>query len=143
MVQPANRRLVTEDRHTALTTRVSNLERDTGWRAITGEPGTSGRILLRRVGRRVTLRLDRFLPPAGNYAIHVASIPSGFRFSGPHYFIAWGSLTSVYGLYSGAWLSWVRSLEGTVHLRPTTAQDGTYSFETDDPWPATLPGTPA
>ena len=126
------------------TARLAALDRDTGWRAIAPDAGTSGRVLLRRVGREVTLRLEDFLPPAGNYAVHVATLSSGFRYTAPHYFVAWGEGISLYGLYSGARVSWVRNLEGAVvHARPTSPQSATYTFHTDDPWPTTLPGTPA
>lgn len=116
---------------------------DTGWREIPLITGT-GRALVRRTEKSVTLRLVG-VALEGNYAVHVVVLPSGFRWAAPQTFLTVSPTdgkASVWSMYSGASVSWLRNTTGTFD-RPTTPQSGSVAFDTGDPWPTTLPGTPA
>lgn len=129
---------------------------DTGWRTIAPTPeGTirsgTGKILVKRENQRVIWRFgDLGITDGVGAAIIISSseFPSGFSpyLSGPVFHMSHrtGStfisklkiVSSLYwiGLDSGTNLSQTRT---NVELR------GEISYTTDDPWPATLPGTPA
>ena len=129
---------------------------DTGWRTIAPTPeGTirsgTGKILVKRENQRVIWRFgDLGITDGAGAAIIISSseFPSGFYpyLSGSVFHVSHrtGStfisklkiVSSLYwiGLDSGTNLSQTRT---NVELR------GEISYTTDDPWPATLPGTPA
>ncbi len=113
---------------------------DTGWRLINDSvlvPTENPRILIRRTGSLVTLSADRLdlaaSHPAGTDLI---LLPSGFR---PPALIPWR--------YSGAYEAGAIYTTGPyVRPRTTIAAGGNrfyVQFIADDPWPTTLPGTPA
>ena len=119
---------------------------DTGWRLIPNRNETqTGEIYIRRVVDTCFVRVSKYLDP-GNYAKHMASLPSGFRpveqFYGVIVDSGAGSNHSVIGSYSMGNLSWARSINGD-YARPETPQSGEVTYATTNPWPTTLPGTPA
>lgn len=140
--------------------RFAALEQDTGWRALdvadlTGtirDPAKPGTLSVRRIGDRVTARInDMALTDGGAQGIIFASgtLPTGFRvttptgaqlrdllaFAGYHTVVASGSNIRWLAWWSGSLQSQTRPTDGTA--------SGELSWLTDDPWPSTLPGTPA
>ena len=121
---------------------------DTGWRLIPNrnpEPEQTGQIFIRRIGDRCSIRVVDFTMP-GNYAAHMASIPQGFRNAEEFYGLlvdsSAQSTNSVVGSYTLNQFSWARNINGGTE-RPGHPQSGEMDYLTDDPWPTTLPGTPA
>lgn len=126
---------------------------DTGWRTHPLQPGvTTGRILLRRVGSTVTIRVVDLVPIASSRFIG-ASLMSGFypadggiaanNFVASH-MIAGNDVSAdwhrvdVYR-YGIQWQGPSR----TGSTVPGGGLSGQIVYTTDDPWPATLPGSPA
>ena len=91
---------------------------------------------VRRVDATVTLLLD-FV--RGGTAVEVLTLPSGFTPSAILKFtVTGGGAAQVITLsFSG-----VLSKASTAHTGPTAGGE-TWSFLTTDPWPTTLPGSPA
>ena len=119
---------------------------DTGWRLIPNRNETQeGQIYIRRVVDTCFIRVSKYLDP-GNYAKHIATIPTGFRPEGLIYGLivdsGAGSTNSIIGSYSVGTLSWTRDINGGFE-RPSTEQSGEITYSTTNPWPTTLPGTPA
>lgn len=108
--------------------------RDTKWRDITSllsQPISAGRLLLRRVGSRVSVRFDglQFSPA---YSGTIAVLPPEFR----------PALTEMNALQGGATRVQV-TLFGNVQIpsgSTTTAINGGIDITTEATWPATLPG---
>jgi hypothetical protein len=119
---------------------------DTGWRDLTLSNGWAGDLYVRRVGGWVTVqgRLD----PAGQTGVTVTPMTSGFR---PARWTAQTLGFPVMMLAAGnspttARLNVTDDLTVGMRIQPVvpTAQfDVNGSWLTDDPWPATLPGSPA
>ena len=119
---------------------------DTGWRLLANRnESQTGEIYIRRVVDTCFIRVSKYLDP-GNYAKHMASIPVGFRPDGQFYGMivdsGAGSIHSVIGSYSTGNLSWARSIDGD-YARPENPQSGELTYSTINPWPTSLPGTPA
>ena len=111
---------------------------DTGWRNLSSifVNGWIGVVRVRRVRATVTLLLD-FV--RSGTAVEVVTLPSGFTPSVNLKFTVTGG-----GAAQLIYLSWsgVLSKANTAHNGPTGGGE-TWSFLTTDPWPTTLPGTPA
>jgi hypothetical protein len=120
--------------------------RDTGWRSITPDAGVTGRILVRRIGERISIRLESVLPPAGSGSVFLAILPVGFRHVGEHYFLADGrsaTLPSQIGMYNGSRVAWMQLMSGSA-TRPTDALYGEYTWWATETFPAEpYPGTAA
>lgn len=170
MVQPANRRLITEDRHTwdllgqkptsyppaqhehdvddvtGLAARLGSIEYDSGSRNIAGMFPIEVAVLsatLQRVGRTVTLAWGaRFPDPPSATTVALFTLPSGFLPSTPILGL-WEQASAVRS--SGR--VFVNSSGGLVTSYQSTAQSGWCYFSatyiTPDPIPAVLPGVPA
>lgn len=127
---------------------------DTGWRALPVTPGSTGRtgtgiMHVRRIGERVTWRFNELGITDGSGAvivIHSTEWANGFSpyAHGPVFQVSHEAgatyssnlkvVSSLYwiGLNTGLQLSTTRS---------NIALQGEFSYVTDDPWPAILPGT--
>ena len=119
---------------------------DTGWRLIPNRnTEQAGQIYIRRVADTCFIRVSKYADP-GNYARHMATIPVGFRPEGEFYGLivdsSAQSTNSIVGSYTIRFLSWARNINGGTE-RPDHPQSGEMDYLTDDPWPTTLPGTPA
>ena len=120
---------------------------DTGQRVIT-HSGAGGTLRIRRVGNTVTVGLNEITLAEGTGAFILFVVPSGFRpldrISLVTHNPQWLDIPSVWGSYNGlaSNFSWLRKIDGSDD-RPTVPTSGTVTFFTDDPWPTTLPGTPA
>ena len=119
---------------------------DTGWRLVANRnENQTGEIYVRRVVDTCFIRVSKYMDP-GNYAKHMATIPSGFQPAGHFYGMivdsGGGSIHSVIGSYSPGNLSWARDFNGGF-ARPNTPQSGELTYSTTQSWPTTLPGTPA
>lgn len=140
---------------------------NTGWRVVYGDTGwrslpatvvangvTSGNIRYRRQGNRVTCSLQDVLMSTSVAGLCVLAtameIPTGFRQDSTKH----RSMQNV-GLNSNATQPQVITMYGTVSwvfqiipgaspttTRPSAALFGTIFWDTDDAWPAVLPGTP-
>ena len=123
---------------------------DTGWRDIKGlyAADFSGYLLVRRINNTVHIRLIELSPPEDLVRPTIARLPSGLRASGR----AMLTLTHATAVGTQARL-WIDAAIARVVMGNTSAVDGVYtsstkltginSFVTDDPWPTSLPGTPA
>lgn len=119
---------------------------DTGWRLLSPENGWTGEIRLRRVGPMVHFRA-RSLSGVASTSSNVIQIPSGFK-PGPN-LPAHGMGNKSSNAQSGS--DPIGAVGGgsndLVRTFGTTASwvGGSASIEwmTNDPWPTTLPGTPA
>ena len=123
---------------------------DTGWRDIKGldAAGFSGDLEVRRINNTVHIRLIGLSPPEDLVRPTIARLPSGFRASGR----AMLPLTHATAVGTQARL-WIDSAIARVIMGNTSAVDEVYtsstkltginSFVTDNPWPTSLPGTPA
>ena len=123
---------------------------DTGWRDIKGLDAAdfSGALEVRRINNTVHIRLIGLSPPEDLVRPTIARLPSGLRASGR----AMLTLTHTTAVGVQARL-WVDAAIARVVMGNTSAVDGIYtsstkltginSFVTDDPWPTSLPGTPA
>ena len=123
---------------------------DTGWRDIKGLDAAdfSGALEVRRINNTVHIRLIGLSPPEDLVRPTIARLPSGLRASGR----AMLTLTHTTAVGVQARL-WIDAAIARVVMGNTSAVDGIYtsstkltginSFVTDDPWPTSLPGTPA
>lgn len=119
---------------------------DTGWRLLANRnESQSGEIYIRRVTNTCFIRVSKYTDP-GNYAKHMATIPTGFRPESEFYGLIVNSsatsTNSVIGSYTLNTLSWTRDIDGG-YGRPDTPQSGEIAYSTTNSWPTTLPGTPA
>lgn len=112
---------------------------DTGWRDISGSlrEGWTGVLKARRIGDMVTIRgLD--ISIGTSTSIVLAYLPAGFLGSE-------GYPLSAYT--SGSTFVYARIFNNIVQLdrttEPTLARDLGGTYLTSDPWPTSLPGTPA
>ena len=129
---------------------------DTGWREITAtavDPAASqpgGRIFVRRLGPTLaSIRVLGLAPLSadGVPVVETEWLPQGFRNQGTvmFYLTEIGRGESKGGIAArlppGAWWKYARPLK----INTTAAVDakGEVVFATTDPWPSTLPGTPA
>ena len=128
---------------------------DTGWKVERGSTGqrviahngVGGTLQIQRTENTVTFGLNE-ITLEGSAAFILFAVPYGFRpldrisliTHNPH----WLDVPSVWGSYNGlaSNFSWLRKMDGSYD-RPTVPTSGTVTFFTDDPWPTTLPGTPA
>ena len=129
---------------------------DTGWRRLEplGEYFTGdGHIVFRRIGSRVTIRFAGVGIDTGGkalvYITDVGFIPSGFRAeyadrptfwisnnnANPNYLITIAQGSRI--RYQGSSVTGSHPGTGNLVMR------GQGSWVTDDPWPTSLPGTPA
>lgn len=123
-----------------LADRLASVERSIGWRSIPLDVGTGGKLFLRRDGARVSLVLSGFRPAATGSSV-LTNLPAGFRprLTAPH---VWadenGTPRPMYAFEYSPYRLEVRMLGAIgsyVH-----ASGG---WHTADPWPTTIPGTPA
>ena len=128
---------------------------NTGWRVEYGDTGqrvvahngAGGTLRIRRVGNTVTVGLNEITLAEGTGAFILFAVPYGFRPADRVSLVThnpkWEDIPSVWGSYNGlaSNFSWLRKIDGSLD-RPTIPTSGTVTFLTDDPWPATLPGTP-
>ena len=121
---------------------------DTGWRQITPLNVTSGTVAIRRFGSTVLYRVSSIVVAAGsgNVALHdnTARLPPGFQGhvdSDTDFRLR--PLSAVTPIHVVAlWSRHALSLL-SPSTRPTGPLIGTLRWETDDPWPTTLPGNPS
>lgn len=119
---------------------------NTGPRVITHN-GVGGTLRIHRIENTVTFGLNEIILE-GRAAFILFAVPYGFRpierislvTHNPH----WLDVPSVWGSYNGlaSNFSWLRKMDGSYD-RPAVPTSGTVTFFTNDPWPSTLPGTPA
>ena len=128
---------------------------NTGWvveRGNTGQRviahnGEGGTLRIQRIENTVTIGLNEITLAEGTGAFILFAVPSGFRpldrVSLVTHNPRWLDIPSVWGSYNGlpSNFSFLRKMDGSID-RPTVGTSGTVTFLTDDPWPATLPGTP-
>lgn len=130
---------------------------DTGRRKVIVAPTTSyvlsGEVRYQRVDERVYLYFNNvLLDTAGSgYCpiINSQDIPQGFRMIGSERSIQQIGLANnatagqTIAIFTAvAWL-YTETASGQTPTRPTTGLSGSVSWITNDPWPTTLPGTPA
>lgn len=144
-----------------LTARLAALEYDSGWRVLTSwdgsgtrvgnwtfpsgvapTPGSAGSVRIRRVGRRVEW-LFYGCSWTGNAVLFQSEIPTGFR-TGDTGWIAPVSvgltLADLGTLRRRTWGFYINDASGkTSH----TTYGTHFGYETNEPIPTTLPGTPA
>ena len=127
---------------------ISEVMSDSGLRDITQEwadvltPDNTGYIYLRRIGPMVHLHIHNLrIEATPGVTFTKALVPSGFR-----------PLTDIFGLIPSYWSSDAATDDyrfmrgGSVSLQgrnATTSTHLTATWLTDQPWPTTLPGTPA
>lgn len=134
---------------------------DTGWRDVTmhmGDivgPANTGSISVRRIGNRVLWRFNNFLLLSGSGGLSFLAPPDlrmGWRAQ-----MHWGTQTvvlyndlsftnNITHLNSGGWYWLNQFAEYTgalLRTRPVKGLTGVSDFTTLDPWPTSLPGTPA
>ena len=129
---------------------------DTGWRSIPPTPGGTSRtgtgtILVKRHNQRVIWRFgDLGIADGTGASIVVLSseFPSGFSpyAMGPVFHVSHRSgSTFTSKLKVASSLYWIGLDSGTSLSQSRTGVElrGEFSYTTDDPWPTTLPGTPA
>lgn len=111
---------------------------DTGWRNIAPMAVNSwvGRMRLRRIGSTCSLYLD-FV--RGGTAVEVLTLPDGFRpiDNIKTNVLGGGSIQSIYLSALG-----VMTKQNIAHTGPTSGGE-IWSWPSNNPWPTTLPGTPA
>ena len=118
---------------------------DTGWRDYTDVPGgiKSGQVLIRRKESRLFLHLETMTPDSTGTNFSLGRLPVGFRGTGftTRWTMADGSFTNP-EVFTGnvSKLGYV-NIYGTFSKEP--ALTGTASYLTTEPWPSSLPGTPA
>lgn len=126
---------------------------DTGWRSVILADSTnvmSGEIRWKRVNEKVYLRFINVIMKTGNgYTQLPISPPYGFRqVTNDRIMQSIGMTANATGLqtisiFTGT-IAWLYQIAGGVvnTVRPTTdGLQGTLSWNTDDPWPTSLPGT--
>lgn len=129
---------------------------DTGWRSIAPTPGGTirsgtGKILVKRENQRVIWRfVDLGITDGTGAAIIISSseFTSGFTpyAMGPVFHVSHRSgSTSTSKLKVASSMYWIGLDSGTSLSQSRTGVElrGEFSYTTDDPWPTTLPGTPA
>ena len=114
---------------------------DTGWRKVTLLAGTANQAHLRRQGALVTMTLDRFSLQTSNTTIY--DLPTGFRLtknatdtvSIPATNDSGTQFIGKVGFWDGIRVQWKAgsATQGSLY----------WALPTNDPWPTTLPGTPA
>ena len=130
---------------------------DTGWRVLPHHSDNSGltgegRILIRRQGDLITVYFDSIGVTEGSGAelvLHTRQIPAGFRAANRVGTIF--TVSASFASYDYADLRFNNSLwflsrrKAGVYSTDRTGMvlNGEVSWITNDPWPATLPGTPA
>lgn len=144
--------------------------RDTGWRVIptdtTAHPLADGTVQVRRVGHVVTLKIVnvqlaastespvRFIPSSGGAAFNATGfIPSTSRLpffasrtnsvTDRHSMVVWTSGNNLALFWYHRESIDVATSSRGVTLPASTQLTGEISWLTDQPWPTTLPGTPA
>lgn len=130
---------------------------DTGWRSVIVAPKApyvvSGEVRYQRVDERVYLYFNNVvLDTAGSgYCpiIDSQDVPQGFRPIGSERTIQQIGLANnatagqTIAIFTAiAWI-YAETASGQTPARPTTGLSGSVSWKTNDPWPTTLPGTPA
>ena len=118
---------------------------DTGWRDYTDVPGgiKSGQVLIRRKESRLFLHLEKMTPDSTGTNFPLGRLPVVFRGTGftTRWTMADGSFTNP-EIFTGN----VSQL-GYVNIYGTFSKGlsvtGTASYLTTEPWPSSLPGTPA
>ena len=120
---------------------------DTGWRNVT-PGGYTGTLSARRVGEMVMVRLAALAPPEDVVIPTIASLTPGFQSAGR----VMGPITRLnsLGVQGRLWIEGglVRVVVGTGTkiddpYTPSHQYTGVEIYPTNDPWPTTLPGTPA
>ena len=120
---------------------------DTGWRNVT-PAGYTGSLSARRVGEMVMVRLTALAPPEDVVLPTIANLTPGFQSAGR----VMGSITRLnsLGVQGRLWIEGglVRVVVGTGTkiddpYTPSHQYTGVEIYPTPDPWPTTLPGTPA
>lgn len=120
---------------------------DTGWRDITSYftfnqsgLGTSGRLYVRRIGQTVSFAIHDLRATAGSFGAPLTLPLPGFHLTTP------GNENR----YAMGTVAFLYLANGITHLRASglvgnnsTANFHIYTYLTADPWPSTLPGTPA
>lgn len=136
-------------------TEVDELRRDSGWRRIDGNAVTlsdmgvsgfqpGGGLLIRRVGKQVTLRLRGANVNSTQKRDNVGYVPYGFR----------SSTGSSDNILAPVYMDGMLGDQGQIGVREgrkfqfwfrTTGdhRNASLTWVTDDSWPTTLPGTPA
>lgn len=144
--------------------------RDTGWRVIptdtTAHPLADGTVQVRRVGSVVTLKIVnvqlaastespvRFIPSSGGAAFNATGfLPSTSRLpffasrtnsvTDRHSMVVWTSGNNLALFWYHRESIDVATSSRGVTLPASTQLTGEISWLTDQPWPTTLPGTPA
>lgn len=134
---------------------VDELKRDSGWRRIDGNAVTlsdmgvsgfqpGGGLLIRRVGKQVTLRLRGANVNTTQKKDNVGHVPYGFR----------SSTGSSDNILAPVYMDGMLGDQGQIGVREgnkfqfwfrTTGdhRNASLTWITDDPWPNTLPGNPA
>ena len=120
---------------------------DTGWRNVKNANYT-GSLAVRRVGEMVMVRLNALAPPEDVVLPTVVNLPAGFKSAGR----VVGAITksNSLGTQGRLWIEGglVRVVVGTGAkiddpFTPNHQYTGVETFPTSDPWPTSLPGTPA
>ena len=113
---------------------------DSGWRDITASLGAlPGSLFIRRIGKEVTIAATNLRPPTTG-VLTVAQLPVGYRPSRTTIGVGseGGALRAVYVFHYSPYSVEVRGV-----AKANSWLDFTVSFITDDPEPATEPGTSA
>lgn len=115
-------------------------EYDSGWRDITASLGDlPGNLFIRRIGKEVTIAATNLRPPTTG-TMTVAPLPTGYRPS--RTMIGTGSEGgSMRPVYAFSYSPYAVEVRGIVTANSWV--DFTVRFITDNPEPATEPGTPA
>ena len=124
---------------------------DTGLRRAPTEPAsvTDGEILLIRQGNTVTAILTGVTMTEGKGFAHLFQIPPGFRGEaggrGATGFVrrAGNATVAERIVIFSHYVTWVGTGMASGGDRPPTGLTGSFSWRTSDPWPSSLPGTPA
>ncbi len=112
---------------------------DTGWRDVSGllvNGWTAGETMLRRVGDQITVTLTN---ATGGAATTALIVPTGFR---PFRNIA-GSAMLTSSVMGGAAVVNVQTTGTFIANNTIVGGQVTAVFTTAEPWPSSLPGTPA
>lgn len=139
----------------ALTDRLAALERDTGWRKLAtthaSAARTGGTVTVKRTHTKVRMRfVDVQLPDGAGpvIVIHPAELPLGFTVPATGTVATVGNgvgSTHLNYLRANGSFWWVKQEQTTTASlsRAGVSLSGEIEWTTDDPWPTTLPGTPA
>ena len=118
---------------------------DTGWRLYDSVAGgiKSGRVLIRRKESKVFIHFERMTPESTGTNISLGRFPVGFRGADlTNRWVMLNGATAVPDFYTGnvSTLGYV-NIYGPFSNAPELT--GTADYLTDEPWPSSLPGTPA